>query len=98
MACRDSGGSIILLCLGLLGFVTSLCQCTSLTRLKALDESNEKSTQTQSEAEKSHQHHGRLLIGLKSQLDAKLSKTNSTKEVLEDDADYQADMGMLNIC
>uniref|UniRef100_A0A3P9HI20 ZP domain-containing protein n=1 Tax=Oryzias latipes TaxID=8090 RepID=A0A3P9HI20_ORYLA len=97
MACRDSGGSIILLCLGLLGFVTSLCQCTSLTRLKALDESNEKSTQTQSEAQKSHQHHGRLLIGLKSQLDAKLSETNSTKEVLEDDADYQADMGWWQI-
>ncbi|KAM6918277.1 uncharacterized protein FYW49_007900 [Xenentodon cancila] len=92
MACRGRGGSIFLLCFGFLVFVTSLCHCMSLTRLKALDETREASMHAESQAEKTQQHHGRLLIGQNVQQDSKFSITNSTKNVLDDETDYQADM------
>ncbi|XP_041848161.1 uncharacterized protein LOC121644337 isoform X2 [Melanotaenia boesemani] len=94
MACRVSRGRIISLCLGLLVFMTSHYHCTPLTRLKALDELKGNSLHIPSQAEsQSQQHHGRLLIGQISEQDAKLNATNSTNGMLDDDSDYQADMG-----
>ncbi|XP_054594668.1 uncharacterized protein [Nothobranchius furzeri] len=93
MACQESSSSGVLLRLGLLMFVTSLCHCTKMTRLKALDEKRENLARTHSKVEKSHQHYGRLLIGQNSQQAAKLNGTNSTEDVMDVEADYQADMG-----
>ncbi|XP_008431485.2 uncharacterized protein LOC103479053 [Poecilia reticulata] len=91
MACRESRGSEILAHLGLLVFLMSLCNCAKLTRLKALDESRGTSVHTKKQPERSHLHHGRLLIGQSSLKDSKLNGTNSTEATL-DEADYQADM------
>ncbi|MEQ2224159.1 hypothetical protein ILYODFUR_004598 [Ilyodon furcidens] len=93
MACRERKGGVIVACLGLLVFVTSLCNCTKLTRLKALDKSRETSVHTESQPQRRHLHHGRLLIGQSSLKNAKLSGTNSSETVLDIEADYQADMG-----
>ncbi|KAK5618731.1 hypothetical protein CRENBAI_012646 [Crenichthys baileyi] len=93
MACRESKGCVIVACLGLLVFVMSLCNCTKLTRLKALDESRETSVHTKSQPQRRHLHHGKLLIGQSSLKDAKLNGTNSLETVLDVEADYQADMG-----
>lgn len=94
MACRVNRGSAIVLCLGLLVFVTSLCHCTKKTRLKGLDEKRINSEYIQSQVGRSHQHHGRLLIGLNSKKSVKVNGTNSTENVLGIVTDYQADMGM----
>ncbi|XP_014885851.1 uncharacterized protein LOC106946189 isoform X1 [Poecilia latipinna] len=91
MACRESRGNEILAHLGLLVFLMSLCNCARLTRLKALDESRGTSVHTKKQPERSHLHHGRLLIGQSSLKDSKLNGTNSTQAAL-DEADYQADM------
>ncbi|KAM9719763.1 uncharacterized protein ACNS7B_020451 isoform 1-T1 [Menidia menidia] len=92
MACRESRGGVVLLCIGLLVFVTSLCHCTKPTRLKALDNLKESSMHIQSQAKESHQHHGRLLIGQNLQQDANLNGTNTTN-MFNIETDYQADMG-----
>ena len=49
---------------------------------------------TEGQAGKNRQHHGRLLIGQNLQQDAKLRENNSTKHVLDDETDFQADMGV----
>lgn len=94
MACRKKRGSAIVLCLGLLVFATSLCHCTKKTRLKGLDEKKRNSENIQSQAGRSHQHHGKLLIGLNSNTSDKVNGTNSTEDMLDILTDYQADMGM----
>ncbi|XP_017275685.1 uncharacterized protein LOC108238238 isoform X2 [Kryptolebias marmoratus] len=93
MACRANGGGVVVICLGLLVFVTSLCHCTKMTRLKALDEKRGNSAHARSPAGRSRQHHGRLLVGRSSQRAAELNGTNSTENVLDVVTDYQADMG-----
>lgn len=67
--------------------VTSFCHCASLTRLKALDK-------FQGQTKRSGLRHGRLLIGQNSLQGAKLKRTEETKDLLEVDSDYQADMGI----
>ncbi|XP_023150640.2 uncharacterized protein LOC111585398 isoform X2 [Amphiprion ocellaris] len=90
MACRNSGGSKILLRLGIFMFATSLCHCAALTRLKALDKPRRDSMQSQTK--RTNQHHGRLLIGHNPLKGAKLNETKTTKDILGIETDYQADM------
>lgn len=94
MACSESGGSKILLYLGLFVVVSSFCHCASLTRLKALDTFRESSTLNQGQTKGIGPRHGRLLIGQNSLQGAKLKRSKSTKDLLDVDSDYQADMGM----
>ncbi|XP_071348346.1 titin-like isoform X2 [Trachinotus anak] len=93
MADSKSGGTKILLYLGLFVLATSFCHCTTLTRLKALDKLKENSTLIQGQAKGSGLCHGRLLIGQNPLQGAKLKGTKATKSPLDFDADYQADMG-----
>lgn len=94
MACRESGDSKVLLCLGLVLVASSFCHCTTLTQLKALDTLRGNSTLSQGQAGGSELHHGRLLIGPNLLLlqTAKLKGTKASE--VDVDTDYQADMGM----
>lgn len=94
MACRESGGNKILLCLGLYLVASSFCHCTRLTKLKAWDKVRGNSTLSQGQAKGSELRHGRLLIGQNSLQGAKVKETKTSKNPLDVDTDYQADMGM----
>ncbi|XP_049889308.1 uncharacterized protein LOC126383006 [Epinephelus moara] len=93
MACGESGGSKILLCLGILVVASSFCHCTRLTRLKALDRLRGNSTLSKDQAEGGDLRHGRLLIGQNSLQADELKGTKATENVLDVDTDYQEDMG-----
>ncbi|XP_034469951.1 histone-lysine N-methyltransferase 2D-like [Hippoglossus hippoglossus] len=84
-----SVGSKSLLCLGLFVVASSFCSCSPLTRLKALDKSKENSMISRG----SGLHHGRLLIGQNSLQGAKVKAIGTSMELLDLDADYQADIG-----
>lgn len=86
MACKESGESRILLCLGLFLIASSFCQCTSLTKVKALNKL--------SQVKGGELRHGKLLIWHNSLQGAKLKGTKAAKNLLDVDTDYQADMGM----
>lgn len=90
MACR--GGSKFLLCVGL--FLIASCHCTRLTKLKALDEIRVNLTLNHGQSKGSKLSHGRLILGQTSLQTAKLKGSKATKNLLDVDADYQADMGM----
>lgn len=94
MACRESRGSKILLCLGLYLVASSFCHCTRLTQHKALDKLRGNLTHSQGRAKESELRHGKLLIGQNSLQGAKVKGTKATKNILDVDTDYQADMGM----
>lgn len=99
MAYRVSGDSEILsLCLGLL--LVASCHCARLTKFKALDELRRNSMRIHYQAKGNELRHGRLLIGHNSLQGAKLQGTKATRNLLDVDRDYQADMGMknLNLC
>uniref|UniRef100_A0AAQ4QW76 Uncharacterized protein n=1 Tax=Gasterosteus aculeatus aculeatus TaxID=481459 RepID=A0AAQ4QW76_GASAC len=72
MACRESRGSKIVLCLTLLVVFGSLCHCARLTTLKALDKLRGNSTHVMSQSEGRDVRHGRLLIGKNSMQDNEL--------------------------
>lgn len=91
MACRESGGSKILLCLGLFVVASSLCSCTKLTRLKTV---KWRENSTLSQSQDIDLHHGRLLIGQDPLRHAKLKGTKATKNYMDVNSGYQADMGM----
>ncbi|XP_036940132.1 uncharacterized protein LOC119011266 isoform X1 [Acanthopagrus latus] len=92
MACRVSGGSKILsLCLGLL--LVASCHCTRPTKFKALDKLRINSTRIHNQAKGSELRHGRLLIGHNSLQGTELQGTKATRNSLDLDRDYQADMG-----
>ncbi|XP_040911108.1 protein piccolo-like [Toxotes jaculatrix] len=93
MACSESGVGRILLCLGLFVVVSSFCRCATLTRLKALDKSRENSTLSQGQSKGSGLRHGRLYVGQNPLQGAKHKGTKTTKNLLDIDSDYQADMG-----
>ena len=82
-------GSKGLLCLGLFVVASSFCSCSPLTRLKALDKLKENSMISRG----SGLHHGRLLIGQNSLQGAKVKAIGTSMELLDLDADYQADIG-----
>ncbi|XP_019128869.1 adhesive plaque matrix protein-like [Larimichthys crocea] len=84
MACKESGESRILLCLGLFLIASSFCQCTSLTKVKALNKL--------SQVKGGELRHGKLLIWHNSLQGAKLKGTKAAKNLLDVDTDYQADM------
>ncbi|XP_042285497.1 titin-like isoform X2 [Thunnus maccoyii] len=90
MACRESGGSKILLCLGLFVVASSFCCCTKLTRLKTV---KWRENSTLSQSQDIDLHHGRLLIGQDPLRHAKLKGTKATKNYMDVNSGYQADMG-----
>lgn len=90
MAC--SGGSKILLCLGF--FLITSCHCIQLPKLKAFDKLRVNLTLNHSQAKSHELHHGRLIIGQNSSQATKFRGSKAIKNLLEVDADYQADMGM----
>lgn len=92
MACRESRGVNGSLYFGLFLFSASLCQCVTLTRLKALDELGGNSTLSQSGA-KGHQHHGKLSIGQKLLRSPKPNRNKTTNNTRDVETDYQADVG-----
>lgn len=92
MACGESGASKVLLYLVLFVAVSAFCHCASLMRLKGLDTFRESSTLNQGQTKGNGPRHGRLLIGQNSLQGVKLKK--ATKDLLDVDSDYQADMGM----
>lgn len=94
MACRESRGSKIVLCLTLLVVFGSLCHCARLTTLKALDKLRGNSTHVMSQSEGRDVRHGRLLIGKNSMQDNELGGSKATNTFLDIDTDYQQDMGM----
>ncbi|XP_028283300.1 extensin-like [Parambassis ranga] len=93
MALSESRGGNILLCVGLFLFLTSFSSCTRLSRLKALSTLKGDSVLNQSKSKGSPYHHGQLFIGFNSLEGAKPNETETSKNFLEVDTDYQADMG-----
>ncbi|XP_035526366.1 proteoglycan 4-like [Morone saxatilis] len=93
MACRESRDTRVLLVVGLFLFASSFCLCTRLTKLKELVELRGNSMLSQGHHKGSELRRGRLLIGQKSLQGAKLKGTKTTKNLLDADTDYQADMG-----
>ncbi|XP_055084431.1 bromodomain-containing protein 4-like [Periophthalmus magnuspinnatus] len=78
MACRNNRNSAVVFSLGLL-LLSSLCQCINHTKKKFPENSI-------SLSEIPHWHHGKLLIGLKTEQGGK------SKEAEDADLDYQSDM------
>lgn len=70
------------------------CHCTRPTKFKALDKLRINSTRIQNQAKGSELRHGRLLIGHNSLQGTELQGTKATRNSLDLDRDYQADMGM----
>ncbi|KAM7379013.1 hypothetical protein PAMP_004593 [Pampus punctatissimus] len=91
MACRETESSKILLYFGLFVVASSFCRCTKLTRPNISVKLRENSTQSQSQG--SDLLYGRLLIGQNPLRHAKLKGTKTTKNFMDADSGYQADMG-----
>lgn len=89
MACSESRYNIILLFLGLLLLYCSLGECTNPRRNKWQDING---TLSKGNGERLHWHHGKLLIGLKSEQHGKLKGSETSKDS-DVDLDYQSDMG-----
>ncbi len=94
MACRARRLNFFLLWLSL--FFIASCNCTRLTKLKELDKLRGYSALSHGQAEGGELRHGRLLIGQNPLQGAKLKGTKATKNLLDADTDYQADMGKLS--
>lgn len=86
MAC---GGD--LLCLGF--FLITGCLCIQLPRFKALDKLRVNLTLNHGRTQSRELHYGRFLIGQNSSQAAKFKESRAKKNLLEVDADYQADIG-----